>query len=133
MRYLLDTHTLLWSIGKSHELSGRAKKILEDTTNEILVSAITLWEISLKYGLGKMAIGSMTPENIPEYCDKLSYGVVPLGPVEASTYHNLKQFQEHKDPFDRMLIHQCIRMKATLLSRDGRMTLYKKYGLSCIW
>ena len=131
--YLLDTHVLLWSIGKSRELSGKVRGILEESSNEILISSVSLWEVSLKYSLGKLLLGSIGPEDIPSYCETLGYQIVPLGPVEASTCYKLKKYENHKDPFDRMLIHQCIQMKMILLSRDERMSLYKKQGLKCIW
>ncbi|GAH52557.1 unnamed protein product, partial [marine sediment metagenome] len=133
MKYLLDTHVLLWSISKSKELSGKARGIIEDSSNEVFVSSVSLWEISLKYSLGKLVLGSIGPEDIPSYCNRLGYQIMPIGPIEASTYHNLKKFEDHKDPFDRMLIHQCIQMKMILVSRDTRMGLYKKQGLKCIW
>lgn len=133
MKYLLDTHALLWSIGKSNELSGKVGRILEDSSNEIFVSAVSLWEISLKYGLGRLVLGSIGPEDIPVYCRRIGFQIVPVGAKEASTYHNLLRLKNHKDPFDRMLIHQCIQMKMILLSRDARMGSYKKQGLKCIW
>jgi PIN domain nuclease of toxin-antitoxin system len=54
MKLLLDTHTLLWSIGESHELSQKAAKELENSANEIVISAVSLWEIALKYSVGKL-------------------------------------------------------------------------------
>ncbi len=132
MKYLLDTHVLLWSIGKSQELSGEALELLEDSSNEIFVSSISLWEVSLKYSLGKLVLGSIGPEDIPSYCNRLGYQILPIGPIEASTYHKLERFNNHKDPFDRMLIHQCIQMKMILISRDARMDQYEKQGLKHI-
>lgn len=133
MKYLLDTHTLLWSIGKSRKLSAKVRGILKDTAHEIYISSASLWEISLKYGLGKLVLGSMGPEDIPSHCDKLGYINLPIGLIDASFYHTLKRYDNHKDPFDRMLIHQCIQMKMILISRDSRMDQYKKEGLRCVW
>ena len=65
MKYLLDTHTVLWSIGQSHRLSATALDIIRDRANEIAVSAVSLWEISLKYGIGKLVLGSMASDDIP--------------------------------------------------------------------
>ena len=107
--------------------------ILEDSSNEIFVSSVSLWEVSLKYSLGKLVLGSIGPEDIPPYCERLGFQIVPMGPVEASTYYKLKRIENHRDPFDRMLIHQCIQMKMIFISRDARMDQYKKQGLRCIW
>jgi len=58
MKLLLDTHMLLWSIGKSNELSQKVKKELENTNNEVLISAVSLWEIALKHSVGKLIVDS---------------------------------------------------------------------------
>ena len=133
MRYLLDTHTLLWVIGRSDRLSNTARDIVRDRANEIVASTVSLWEISLKYGLGKLVLGSMTPEDIPAHCEHLGVEMVWLDPANASTYHTLPRVAEHRDPFDRMLVHQCIRMRASLLSRDVRLAHYEPYGFKRVW
>lgn len=133
MRYVVDTHVLLWSIGQSELLSDQASAILSDLTNEILVSVVSLWEVSLKYGLGKLVLGSITPGDIPAYCKRLRYEIAPIDADDAATYHDLRRVESHRDPFDRMLIHQCIRKKAFLISKDRRMYQYEDQGLRCIW
>ena len=133
MRYLLDTHALLWSIGQSHRLSATARELILDRANEIVVSTVTVWEISLKYGIGKLVLGSMKPDDIPAYCDRLGFRLLQLDPGDASTYHTLPRTVEHRDPFDRMLVHQCVRMRGHLISRDARMARYESHGLRRIW
>ena len=133
MRYLLDTHTVLWSIGQSHRLSATALDIIRDRTNEIAVSAVSLWEISLKYGIGKLVLGSMTPDDIPAHCESLGLRIVQLDPEDASTWHTLPRTVDHRDPFDRMLVHQCIRMRAILVTRDARLACYEPHGLVRAW
>ena len=133
MTYLLDTHTLLWSIGQSDRLSTTARDVIRNRVNEIVVSSISLWEISLKYGIGKLVLGSMAPDDIPGHCHRLGFRVLQLDPGDASTYHTLPRMVEHRDPFDRMLVHQCIRMRASLVTRDVRLAHYAPYGLACVW
>ena len=133
MTYLLDTHTLLWSIGQSHRLSATARDLIRDRTNEIAVSSVSLWEISLKYGIGKLVLGSIAPDDIPGHCRTLGFRVVPLDAGDASTYHALPRIAEHRDPFDRMLVHQCIRMGASLVTRDARLACYEPHGLARVW
>ena len=131
--YLLDTHVLLWSIGQSHLLSATARNMIRDRVNEVVVSSVSLWEISLKYGIGKLVLGSMAPDDIPGYCDRLGFRILSLDPESASTYHTLPRVAEHRDPFDRMLVHQCIRQRATLVTGDSRLAHYERYGLARIW
>ena len=133
MIYLLDTHALLWSIGHSSLLSATVRDLIRDRANEVIVSSVSLWEISLKYGIGKLVMGSMAPDDLPGYCDSLGFRIVELDPGTASTYHTLPRMSEHRDPFDRMLVHQCIRLRASLVTRDTRLECYEPYGLACIW
>jgi PIN domain nuclease of toxin-antitoxin system len=133
MKLLLDTHTLLWSIGKSNELSQIVINELENSINEILISAISLWEIALKYSVGKLIIESFDIREIPKYCRKMGFELIPLDPVEALNSLQLPLKEHHKDPFDRMLIYQCIQNKYTLVSKDSRLKLYKDDGLNYIW
>ena len=131
--YLLDTHALLWSIGQSHLLSAVARDLIRDRANEVVVSSVSLWEISLKYGMGKLVLGSMAPDDIPGYCESLGFRILELDAGSASTYHALPRITEHRDPFDRMLVHQCLRSRASLVTRDTRLARYEPYGLARIW
>ena len=61
MKYLVDTHIFLWAIISPEKLSEKVQTILLDSNNTIIVSSITLWEISLKYGSGKLLLGKIQP------------------------------------------------------------------------
>ncbi|TGN08697.1 type II toxin-antitoxin system VapC family toxin [Leptospira ilyithenensis] len=132
MTFLLDTHALLWVIGDSKQLSKKAATIIQDQNNQILVSSISLWELSLKYKLGKLKLSGFKPEDIPKFLEKLNINTIELNKEDASSYHNLKE-DFHRDPFDRMLIWQCISRKLTLISKDSEMKKYKVSGLKTIW
>ena len=133
MTCLLDTHALLWSIGQSYLLSATARDLIRDRANEVVVSSVSLWEISLKYGVGKLVLGSMAPDDIPGHCDSLGFRILELDSASASTYHTLPRIEDHRDPFDRMLVHQCIRARASLVTRDTRLARYEPYGLARVW
>jgi PIN domain nuclease of toxin-antitoxin system len=133
MKLLLDTHTLLWSLGKTNELSKRALKELKDVNNDIFVSAVSLWEITLKYSIGKLIIEEMDIQKIPEYCKNMGFELISLDSIDALNSFQLPLKEKHKDPFDRMLIYQCIKMNYTLLSKDTKLEYYKSDGLKYIW
>jgi PIN domain nuclease of toxin-antitoxin system len=133
MKLLLDTHTLLWSIGKSNELPQRVINELENNINEVLISAISLWEIALKSSVGKLIVESFDIREIPKYCKKMGFELIPLDSVEALNSLQLPLKENHKDPFDRMLIYQCIQNRYTLVSKDSKLKLYKDDGLKYIW
>lgn len=132
MAYLLDTHALLWVIGDSKQLSKKIVTLIQNQDNQILVSTISLWEISLKFRLGKLKLSGFKPEDIPKVLEKLNINIIELNQEDASSYHNLKA-DFHKDPFDRMLIWQCITRKLTFISKDSEVKKYKISGLKTIW
>jgi PIN domain nuclease of toxin-antitoxin system len=133
MRLLLDTHALLWAIAKSGELSARAKQEITSPRNEIFVSAVSLWEIALKCGVGKLNINFFDIENIPEYCEQMDFELISLEPEDALSSLRLQQKDNHKDPFDRMLIYQCIKNDYVFVSKDSKIKAYEKDGLKRIW
>jgi len=132
-RYLLDTHTLIWAIVDKNKLSKSVLKILQDNDNKLFVSAVSFWEIAIKQGKGKIEFENFQIRNIPDYCRRLSIEQIPLMPEDAINYSNLPVYENHKDPFDKMLIYQCIRGNYTLISKDEKMKYYKNIGLECIW
>ena len=75
----------------------------------------------------------MAPDDIPGHCQSLGFRVMQLDPGDASTCLTLPRMVEHRDPFDRMLVHQCIRMRASLVTRDVRLVRYEPHGLACVW
>jgi PIN domain nuclease of toxin-antitoxin system len=133
MKLLLDTHTLLWSLGKTNELSKRALKELKDVNNDIFVSAISLWEIALKYSIGKLIIEEIDIKDIPKYCENMGFELISLDPIDALNSFQIPLKENHKDPFDRMLIYQCIKRNYILLSKDAKLKYYKSDGLQYIW
>ncbi len=70
MKYLLDTHTLLWSLLDTKKLSKKVREILENRINEIYVSTIALWEIALKSSIGKLEFENLKIEKLPTYIEK---------------------------------------------------------------
>ena len=132
MRYLLDSHTMLWALTDHRKLSLKVKTILEDSHHEIFVSAVTFWEISLKFALGKLDLQGSTPSDLPKAATDTGFTLLPLQPKDAASYHELNA-DWHRDPFDRMLIQQAILNKLILLSKDKNIAQYQSTGLKVIW
>lgn len=132
MKYLLDTHTLIWAITDKEKLSTKVKNILESSETEIYVSAISYWEISLKYALGKIDLIGGDSQDLLNESLKLGFTNIPLKPEICTSFKNLTA-NYHRDPFDRMLIWQSISENYTLLTKDESIKLYKKVGLKTIW
>lgn len=132
MKYLLDTHTLLWVLFDDEKLSEKARDIIENSDNEIYVSTITYWEISLKYAIGKLELENITPEELPNKAKEINIETLEITEDEAATFYKLPIIK-HKDPFDRLLIWQAINRNITLISKDEVMKEYQKFGLKNLW
>lgn len=132
MNCLLDTHVFLWAVFSPKRLSRPACRALSDPENAIRVSVVTLWEISLKYALGKIELEGVSPENMPEVIRRSGFELLPVDAEDAATFHRLPR-ECHKDPFDRMLVHQAIRQRHTLVTADSALEEYVSCGLTVLW
>jgi len=130
MNYLVDTHILLWSFLETRKLSKEIKSILLNDSNEIYYSPISLWEISIKYGLKKLSLNGGTPDDFFEELNNSFYRCKTVNAIDLITNHKLAI--HHKDPFDRFLIWEAIRNDFVLVSIDENMKLYKKDGLRIV-
>jgi PIN domain nuclease of toxin-antitoxin system len=109
-------------------LTLKEQRLLADDSNDIFVSVISLWEISLKSGIGKLELHNIDISKLPEYIKKTGFDIINLESYEASTFHTLPKIG-HKDPFDRMLVWQAICRRFSLLTRDNALSAYCKSGL----
>ncbi len=132
MKYILDTHTLLWVLFEDEKLSEKARTAIRNPDNEIYVSTITYWEISLKYSISKIELEGITPEELTEKAREIDIKTLELSEDEASTFYKLPRIK-HKDPFDRLIIWQSIKRNITLISKDKEMGNYQQFGLKILW
>ncbi|MDD2500821.1 MAG: type II toxin-antitoxin system VapC family toxin [Geobacter sp.] len=132
MNCLLDTHALLWSLFEPGRLGKTALDLLQDQQHTIYVSTVSIWEISLKYSIGKLELQGTTPDAFPDLIRQTGFELLPLAAQDAATFHKLPRL-EHKDPFDRLLIWQAITHKLTFVSQDKACSTYRKLGLKVVW
>lgn len=128
MRFLLDTHTLLWCFNASPSLSPRARRVIDDGSNEILVSAASGWEIATKVRLGKLPTGEELVGELDGYLAQLGCEALPISLDHAVRAGMLTG--EHRDPFDRMLIAQAQAESLTIISNDR---IFDDYHVRRIW
>jgi len=122
---------LLWVVADTKKISRKIRNIITNPENEIIISAISFWEISLKSSLGKITITGFAPEDLPIACLQMGFTIQPVSAQEASNYHQFTATY-HKDPFDRMLIWHAIYNGYTLISADENVQKYISEGLKCI-
>jgi PIN domain nuclease of toxin-antitoxin system len=133
MKYLLDTHSFIWAIRDTNKLSKKASKIIEDTNNDVWVSVVTFWEMSIKHSLGKLSLGNVSPEDFIGFANNSQISIVGLSAALAASSHQLPCRKNHKDPFDRMLIWKALKSDFHVISKDSDFSLYSDLGLQLIW
>lgn len=129
MKYILDTHYVLWSQFEPDRIDEDIAGILDDEEAEKLVSGISFWEISLKYSIGKLELMGTNPDEILDVALESGLVVVPVTPELYASYYKLPKKDRHTDPFDRILIWQAIQNDLTMITNDIRMEDYIIDGL----
>lgn len=128
MRLLLDTCTFLWVIDDAPELSATARQVFVDPGNTVYLSAISVWEIAVKHGLGRLPLPAAPAQLIPEMRDLHGIQALPLD--EGAIFPLLRLPPLHRDPFDRMLVCQAIHHALTVLTPDPAI---RSYPIRTIW
>jgi len=132
MKYIIDTHVFLWALSNKAELSKKVLNILKSEHNEIFVSSVTLWEISIKTRINKLKIEGLNISDLPKIIKKLDFHIIDLNCEDAIQYKYCKE-NTHKDPFDRMLIQQSINRKIPIISKDKEFKKFIPFGLELVW
>lgn len=121
MKLLLDTHILLWAAGRPEKLSRKARRLLDDPDNALIFSAVSLWEIVIKQGLGRDDFDVNARQLRRGLLDN-EYGELAVTSAHALAIEDLPPL--HKDPFDRMLLAQSRVEGFTLLTADAQILQY---------
>jgi PIN domain nuclease of toxin-antitoxin system len=116
MKLLLDTHLLLWAAGEPDRLSAKARALLDNPDHELLFSAVSLWEVAIKRGLGR-ADFQVDARLLRRGLLDNGYGELPIVSEHVVATENLPPI--HKDPFDRVLVAQATVEGITLLTMDS--------------
>ena len=119
MRYLLDSHTLLWAVSQPKELSHQAREEITSSHNVLFVSLASLWELRIKESLGKIKL----PEKFYHQLPEAGYELLALSLSHIDTFGKLPF--HHRDPFDRMLVAQAMVEQLILMTRDEEIPHYE--------
>ena len=122
MNLLLDTHTLIWALEDNPSLSELARVAIVDGENMVFVSAVSVWEISIKKALGKLE----APDTLLDEIERIRFTPLDITLEHADRAGKLPAI--HMDPFDRMLIAQAQSEQLTLVTRDAEI---QKYQVQC--
>ena len=128
MRLLLDTHTLIWWLTEDLSLPASARRLIASRNSEVLVSAVSAWEIATKVRLGRLEAAADLARDFGGYLARERFECLSI-----STEHGIRAGSlpgAHKDPFDRMLVAQAQIESLLIVSNDS---LLDGYGVSRTW
>ncbi len=118
--FLLDSHIYLWFVDDDKKLPQKLKNIIENS-DDVYVSIITFWELTIKSGLGKLSL-PCEPSKMVTDCDKLHIRILDILPHHLDILRTLEPI--HRDPFDRMIISQAMAEDLTLITADEKILMY---------
>jgi PIN domain nuclease of toxin-antitoxin system len=124
MRLLLDSHVLIWCLESPEQLTQKTQRIIENPQNQVLFSAASIWELTIKVAKGKLRL----PESFVDELINTGFEALPITIEHAVAVGNLPNI-DHADPFDRMLLSQAITEGLQFVTRDSHL---KAYGISLI-
>ncbi len=128
MKLLLDTHAFIYYVDRPDELPPAARAALEDTSNDLLLSLVSPWEMQIKVALGKLQLGKPVVELVRAELDR---GAIRLLPIAIEHIDALSRLPDHhRDPFDRLLVAQAIHGGLRLVSSDSAIA---KYAVPMLW
>jgi PIN domain nuclease of toxin-antitoxin system len=119
MNYLLDTHILLWWLSDPQKISSSILEVISSPEHDIYVSAVSAWEIAIKKSLKKLK----APDHLMKIIQENDFLLLPIKFDHALFVENLPRI--HDDPFDRLLISQCLCEGFTLITADKIIPKYK--------
>lgn len=119
MKYLLDTHALLWWLNDHERLSSNAREIIADPENDIYVSAASAWEIATKFARGRLPGASVILPDFAGVIEQERFLELPIN--SAHMVRSAMLPSEHRDPFDRILAAQSILENMALISIDEKI------------
>lgn len=121
MDNLLDTHTFIWFIEDANELSNTAKSVIEAPDSINYISIASLWEIAIKVSLGKLKLQT----SFKQINNQLEFNGFILLPVSFEDTLTVSELPyHHRDPFDRIIIAQCINKNLTFVTLDKSISKY---------
>ena len=122
MTVLIDTHCWLWWMVSPERLSNQALDIIQDGENTILFSAVSSWEIAIKYAIGKINLPEPPDEFIPKRLIRDGFTSISIEHTHALFTASLPR--HHNDPFDRLLIAQALLEQVPIITADAAIELY---------
>ena len=128
MRLLIDSHTLVWAMLKDHRLSNRARRAFMPDSDELHVSFVSLWELSIKITIGKLRTLGSSISYLRDECREYGINLIPLRFDHILRLETLPL--HHRDPFDRLLVAQALEEDLAILTSESQL---RQYPAKIVW
>ena len=128
MKLLLDTHAFIWWYNESDQLPQQVLSACQDTSNSLMLSVASVWEMQIKSQLGKLRLSAPLTEIIRHQQEQNQLQILPITLPAVFALSDLPM--HHRDPFDRLLIAQAKVDQLQLVSNDGQ---FQYYSVSIFW
>ena len=122
MKVLVDTHIFLWLMTEPERLVPAIRSACQDEENQLVLSVVSLWEIQIKVGLGKLTLHLPLRQILDEQTHRGAFELLPVLAEHVLALDSLPAY--HQDPFDRLLIAQAIAENLLLASQDAKIAAY---------
>ena len=129
MKYMIDTHILIWLAVSPEKISKNILEIIENPLNDICVSTVSLGEIAITLSIKKLELQGLEIADLVQICEEQDINIVQLPVSAVRQYRTLPLKENHRDPFDRALIALCISDGYVFLSHDTKLAQYEQDGL----
>jgi len=130
LKLLLDTHALYWYVEGDPKLSTTAQAIIQNMSNQVLVSPACFWEIAIKASIGKWILNRPYEEFVDLALRQYGFELLPILPTHTGKLIGLPFPQNHRDPFDRLLVAQALVEQIPVVSCDSKLD---QYPINRIW
>jgi PIN domain nuclease of toxin-antitoxin system len=124
MRYLADTQIVLWALIEPEKLTQQTQYILQN--HEILVSQISLFEIAIKQKIGKLPKLPLSIKSLAEQMEQDNFNFLPITTAHLDAYHAIPLLENHRDPFDRLLLAIALSEEIPIISSDENFICYQE-------
>lgn len=129
MKYLLDTQAVIWSLEDDSRLSEQARNAIDHEDNEITITIVSLWEIAIKRGIGKLDF-TPTLDDIVTQTEASGFNFLNLTVEHLKTLEGLAYVDNHRDPFDRLIISQAQTENLIAITSDPQ---FESYPINTLW
>jgi len=128
VRFLLDTHAVIWFISGDRQFSEKARTVLSARDAGMFLSIASIWEMAIKVGLGKLQLRLGLESELRRFLEENGFELLPIEYAHAARVASLPF--KHRDPFDRLLVAQAMIENMTIVSHDS---ILDGYGVKRLW